>query len=115
MRSKILLGNLVLLALLLVPSLIVYIDVVKKAEESQTTYMEQMNAQANMNVDLLFSSLDRINFIHYSDGELRRILLSDASEENSVTRFENDTYLRSALFHAFRNDSFIPRGGTERM
>lgn len=111
MRSKILLGNLVLLALLLVPSLIVYIDVVKKAVESQTTYMEQMNAQANMNVDLLFSSLDRINFIHYSDGELRRILLSDASEENSVTRFENDTYLRSALFHAFRNDSFIPRGG----
>ena len=105
------LGNLMLLILLLFPSLFVYSDSVGKALDSNIQYMEQLNNQANLNVNLLFSPLDRVNFIHYSDGELRRILLADASEKSSIERFEDDTYLRNALNHAFRNDSFVVRGG----
>ena len=111
LRSKILLGNLMLLILLLFPSLFVYGDAVGKAMDSNIQYIEQLNNQVNLNVNLLFSPLDRINFIHYSDGELRRILLADASEKSSIERFEDDTYLRNALNHAFRNDSFVVRGG----
>ena len=100
-----------LLILLLFPSLFVYGDAVGKAMDSNIQYIEQLNNQVNLNVNLLFSQLDRINFIHYSDGELRRILLADASEKSSIERFEDDTYLRNALNHAFRNDSFVVRGG----
>ena len=38
-------------------------------------------------------------------------MLADASEKSSIERFEDDTYLRNALNHAFRNDSFVVRGG----
>ena len=111
LRSKSFVGKtLMLLILLLFPSLFVYSDSVGKALDSNIQYMEQLNNQANLNVNLLFSLLDRVNFIHYSDGELRRILLADASEKSSIERFEDDTYLRNALNHAFRNDSFVVRG-----
>ena len=77
LRNKILLGNLVLLVLLLVlllfPSLFVYRDAVSKALDSNVQYMEQLNDQVNLNVKLLFASLDRINIIHYSDGQLRDV------------------------------------------
>lgn len=111
LRNKILLGNLVLLVLLLFPSLFVYRDAVSKALDSNVQYMEQLNDQVNLNVKLLFASLDRINFIHYSDGQLRCILLSDASEKSAVERSEDDIYLSNALNHAFRNDNFVVRGG----
>lgn len=107
LRNKILLGNLVLLVLLLFPSLFVYRDAVSKALDSNVQYIEQLNDQVNLNVKLLFASLDRINFIHYSDGQLRCILLSDASEKSAVERFEDDIYLSNALNHAFRNDNFV--------
>ena len=44
-----------LLILLLFPSLFVYGDVVGKAMDSNIQYIEQLNNQVNLNVNLLFS------------------------------------------------------------
>lgn len=111
LRGKLLLGDILLLMILLVPSVFFYLQSMDKTLENNTAYMNQINSQANLNVNLLFSSLDRLNFLHYTDGEMRRILFSDNAEKSAVDSYEDEKYLRNALNHAFRNDTFVVRGG----
>ena len=103
-------GNLLLLVMFLCPSIMFYSQAMEETIDSNINYMNQINSQLNLNVEMIFSPLDRINYLHYSDGEMRRILVSDSAKKTSAQRFEDDLYLRNALNHSFRSSAFILRG-----
>ena len=110
LRVKIMAGNLLLLVMFLCPSIMFYSQAMEETIDSNINYMNQINSQLNLNVEMIFSPLDRINYLHYSDGEMRRILVSDSAKKTSAQRFEDDLYLRNALNHSFRSSAFILRG-----
>lgn len=110
LRVKIMAGNLLLLVMFLCPSIMFYSQAMEETIDSNINYMNQINSQLNLNVEMIFFPLDRINYLHYSDGEMRRILVSDSAKKTSAQRFEDDLYLRNALNHSFRSSAFILRG-----
>ena len=75
-------GNLLLLVMFLCPSIMFYSQAMEETIDSNINYMNQINSQLNLNVEMIFSPLDRINYLHYSDGEMRRILVSDSAKKN---------------------------------
>lgn len=110
LRTKILLGDLLLLVMFLCPTILLYVQTIEKTIEINIVTLNQINSQLNLNLDLIFSPLDRINYLHYTDGQMRQILVSRGKEKSGAEAFEDDLYLRNALNHAFRANSFILRG-----
>ncbi len=110
LRTKILLGDLILLVTFLCPTILLYVQTIEKTIEINIVTLNQINSQLNLNLDLIFSPLDRINYLHYTDGQMRQILVSQGKTKSGAEAFEDDLYLRNALNHAFRANPFILRG-----
>lgn len=111
LRTKILLGYAMILALLLCTTGVFYWQTLRNSVNSGIEYMSRLNAQFSATVDLMFQPFEKIDFIHYPDGELRNILVRRANQVSDAERFKNDTYVKNALNHVFIMNSFIVRGG----
>lgn len=110
-RKKIFAGNLLLLVITLIPSLILYQQTINSTIETNVSYMNQINGQVELNVETIFSFFDRVNYLHYADGELRKILVSDNSKKDELELFTDSLYVQNSLNHAFRASQFVLRGG----
>ncbi|MDD4493271.1 MAG: histidine kinase [Eubacteriales bacterium] len=111
LRSKILLGYMITLFLLLITTVVFYRQNIHDSINSNIEYMSRLNTQFNSTVDLLFQPFEKIEFIHYSDNELRNILYKKAEETNYTKQHENDLYVKNALNHILIMNRFAIQGG----
>lgn len=110
LQHKILLGYLALLALVLLTNLLFYRRTLDETVRFNVSYMNQINSQLNLNIDVITSGIDRLNYMQYFDGQMRQILLSDARKKSASQKFTEDLYMQNALNHAFRMNPFFVRG-----
>ena len=108
-RKKLLSSYIVFIGISFLLSCIFITNSMKMSEKENGQYMRQFAQQVNLNMDVIFSNIDRMRFIHLIDDKVKAAVRTDREEKSSARVLEDDDYISRGLNHMTNMNQYVLR------
>lgn len=82
---------------------------IETSKEESCNYMHQFTEQVNLNLDVIFSNMDRMRFIHLIDDQIKPIIRSEEEKKSLAQQLEDDDYITKAMNHMTNMNQYVLR------
>lgn len=82
---------------------------IETSKEENGRYMHQFAEQVNLNLDVIFSNMDRIRFLHLIDDKVKPMIRTPEQDKSLAKELEDEDYVTRALNHMTNMNQYILR------
>lgn len=107
--KKILSSYIVFIGISFVLSAIFCLKSIELSKKESFSYMNQFVDQVNLNLDVIFSNMDRMRFLHLIDDKVKPMIRNRADQKNITQRLEDEDYITRALNHMTNMNQYVLR------
>ena len=108
-RKKLLSTYFVFIGLSFILSFIFCLNSMEMSERESSRYMRQFAEQADLNMNVIFSNMDRIRFLHLIDDKVRPMIRTSRESKPLSRILEEDDYVTRTLNHMTNMNQYILR------
>ena len=107
--KKILSSYIIFIGISFVLSAIFCLKSIELSKKESFSYMNQFADQVNLNLDVIFSNMDRMRFLHLIDEKVKPMIRNRADQKNITQRLEDEDYITRALNHMTNMNQYVLR------
>lgn len=108
-RKKILTSYILFIGLAFLLSGVYCIRSIRTSRQETIRYMHQFAEQVNLNMEVIFSNMDRVRFIHLIDDKVKPMIRTKTDEKSLTKALEDDDYVTRALNHMTNMNQYVLR------
>lgn len=108
-RKKILTSYILFIGLSFLLSGVYCIRSIKTSRQETMRYMHQFAEQVNLNMEVIFSNMDRVRFLHLIDDKVKPMIRTQNDEKSLAKALEDDDYVTRALNHMTNMNQYVLR------
>ena len=82
---------------------------IELSKKESFSYMNQFADQVNLNLDVIFSNMDRMRFLHLIDDKVKPMIRNRSDQKNITQRLEDEDYITRALNHMTNMNQYVLR------
>lgn len=107
--KKILSSYIIFIGISFVLSAIFCLKSIELSKKESFSYMNQFADQVNLNLDVIFSNMDRMRFLHLIDDKVKPMIRNRSDQKNITQRLEDEDYITRALNHMTNMNQYVLR------
>ena len=108
-RKNILTSYILFIGLAFLLSGVYCIRSIRTSRQETIRYMHQFAEQVNLNMEVIFSNMDRVRFIHLIDDKVKPMIRTKTDEKSLTKALEDDDYVTRALNHMTNMNQYVLR------
>lgn len=108
-RKKILTSYILFIGLSFLLSGVYCIKSIRTSRQESMRYMHQFAEQVNLNMDVIFSNMDRVRFLHLIDDTVKPMIRTQRDKKTLAKALEDDDYVTRALNHMTNMNQYVLR------